>query len=151
MAQNIFTEADYYSIVLRINRLTAQSQRRWGKMNLAQMLEHCAVQLKLGLGILPVTKTEGIFLYRTAPGRWLSLFVIPWPNGFQTPSAMNMLTNHMPVASFDEEKVQLLTLLQQVIQKQSLARHPFYGPLNKKDWGRLIWVHLDHHLRQFSQ
>ncbi len=151
MASNIFTDADYHAIVQRINYLTPQGKRRWGKMNLPQMLQHCAIQLKLALGNLPGTKPESTFLFRTAVVRWLSLYIIPWPKGFETPSVMNMLTNNMSVESLDIEKAQLLDLLQQIIQKQSLARHPFYGLLSKKDWGRLIWVHLDHHLKQFSQ
>ncbi len=28
--------------------------------------------------------------------------------------------------------------------------HAFFGPLTGKQWGRLQYKHLDHHLRQFS-
>lgn len=30
------------------------------------------------------------------------------------------------------------------------GKHPFFEPLNTKEWRRFIWKHLDHHLRQFN-
>ncbi|EIM78792.1 hypothetical protein A3SI_02021 [Nitritalea halalkaliphila LW7] len=29
--------------------------------------------------------------------------------------------------------------------------HPFFGPLNKKEWGIVLFKHSDHHLRQFGR
>ncbi len=28
--------------------------------------------------------------------------------------------------------------------------HPRFGALNTKEWGVFVWMHLDHHLRQFG-
>jgi len=28
--------------------------------------------------------------------------------------------------------------------------HPVFGRMKKRDWGRFVWIHLDHHLRQFG-
>jgi hypothetical protein len=151
MAANIFVDGDDISIVQRIGRLAPGDKRGWGRMSLPQMLEHCCIQLKLALSILPYTGIEGLFLYRTALGRWLSLYVIPWPRGFETPSKMNMEKNGMPVLGFEDERNELLRLLEQVRQQATLAQHPFYGTLNRKDWGRLIWKNIDHHLRQYGQ
>ncbi|GAA4351206.1 hypothetical protein GCM10023185_09680 [Hymenobacter saemangeumensis] len=33
---------------------------------------------------------------------------------------------------------------------QPLAPHPGYGPLSRTQYGRFIYLHLDHHLRQFG-
>jgi Protein of unknown function (DUF1569) len=150
MAANIFYSSDFDLILQRIDQLTNQSQRRWGKMNLPQMLEHCAIQLKKALGISPATKAQGPALFRTSFGRWMALYAFPWPKGSNTPADMNMEINSVSVQSFEHEKAQLVQLLQQVQQKDSLGVHPFFGAVNKKDWGRLIWKHLGHHLRQFD-
>jgi hypothetical protein len=32
----------------------------------------------------------------------------------------------------------------------SFSPHPFFGKLNNKDWGRVTWKHLNHHLVQFG-
>lgn len=149
--KNIFNETDYANIVQRINNLTATNSRQWGKMNLQQTLEHCAIQLKKALGISAASKAEGPALFRTTVGRWVALYAFPWPKGSNTPVDMNMETNGLSAQSFENGKAQLLQLLQQVQQKDSFGVHPFFGALDKKDWGRLIWKHLDHHLRQFSQ
>jgi len=31
-----------------------------------------------------------------------------------------------------------------------LPRAGFFGPLTADEWDRLLWKHLDHHLRQFG-
>ncbi len=151
MKANIFTAADYTAIIARINRLTPQSIRQWGKMTLPQMLVHCGIQLKKAMGIIPAGKPEGPGFYRSAMGRWLLLYVVPWPKGTTSPQAMNMAGNQTATGNWEEEKAALLHLLQQVMQQGSLHPHPMFGVLNRKDWGRLIWKHLDHHLRQFGQ
>lgn len=148
--KNIFQQPDYESILERINFLTIYSKRQWGKMNLPQMLEHCAIQLKKALGLIPSSEPQGPALYRTGFGRYIALYLVPWPKNSATPPDMNMETNGIAVQSFEKEKEQLLQLLTQVQQKEHFSAHPFFGALNKKDWGRLIWKHLDHHLRQFG-
>jgi hypothetical protein len=150
MAANIFNSPDYANIQKRIEQLNAENQRRWGKMTLPEMLTHCGIQLKKALGILPQTPFEGPALYRTAPGRWLALYAFPWPKGSPTPSQMNMAINHVEAMEMEIARKELLQLLQDVQSKEALLPHPFFGQMNKKDWGRLIWKHVDHHLRQFN-
>ncbi len=150
MAANIFNETDYTAIKNRIHQLNMQSQRVWGKMSLPQMLEHCSIQLKKALGIIPEGAYEGPSMFRTAPGRWLLLYAMRWPRGVATPSQMNMLSNGATVADVQDSKRVLLGLLEKVQSQQHFSPHPFFGKMDKKDWGRLIWKHLDHHLKQFG-
>jgi hypothetical protein len=150
MAANIFNQKDYADIKNRINQLNAQSQRQWGKMSLPQTLEHCSIQLKKALGIIPESAYEGPAMYRTSFGRWLLFYAMPWPKSAATPSQMNMLQNGSTVADIQDSKRALLGLLEKVQSQDHLNTHPFFGKMGKKDWGRLIWKHLDHHLRQFG-
>lgn len=32
----------------------------------------------------------------------------------------------------------------------TLQHHPMFGDLDKEAWGRLIYIHLNHHLKQFG-
>jgi hypothetical protein len=147
---NIFNQEDYTQILSRIHLLNADAQKHWGKMSLPQMLEHCSIQLKMALGMLPDSSKTGPAIFRTVFGRWMGLYAFPWPKGSATPPVMNMQTNDVTVRDFNFEKQQLIDLLQQVQQKESYHAHAFFGAINKKDWGRLIWKHLDHHLKQFG-
>lgn len=150
MAANIFNETDYVEIKKRINHLNAASQRQWGKMSLPEMLEHCSIQLKKASGIIPESAYEGPAMYRTSFGRWLLLYAVPWPKGAATPSQMNMASNGSNVPDVQHSKQELLGLLEKVQLQDHFNPHPFFGKMEKKNWGRLIWKHIDHHLRQFG-
>jgi len=32
----------------------------------------------------------------------------------------------------------------------AIDRHPFFGPMTNEEWGSLMYLHLDHHLKQFG-
>ena len=36
------------------------------------------------------------------------------------------------------------------IQQMDLSEHTFFGELDRKEWARLTYKHLDHHLKQFG-
>ena len=150
MAEHIFIETDYLTIQNRIQALTADHHRRWGTMTLNEMLEHCAIQLKLALGKIEQKHFEGPSIQRSRFIRWAALYAVPWFRGLPTPSRMNTKRNQVQAADLETGKEQLLALLDEVQLAGDLKPHPFFGSLNRKDWGRLIWKHLDHHLRQFG-
>ena len=148
--ENIFNTKDYETIIRRINALTHNSKRKWGTMELPEMLEHCTIQLKLALFEIEGKKNEGSYILRTTFGRWLGLYLLPWQKGAITPSQMNIEKQSLNIKNFDEELTQLHYYLKQIFNTDIFQEHPIFGKLNKKDWGRLIWKHLDHHLKQFS-
>jgi hypothetical protein len=54
---------------------------------------------------------------------------------------------------FDGEKKRILENLDEFFQKahaNKLNDHPGFGKFSKADWSRLQFVHIDHHLQQFS-
>ena len=148
MASNISNQVDYDSIVSRIKSLSEHNQRKWGTMSVDQMLVHCSNQLKLGLSIIQQDTFEGPSIMRTKFGRWLLLYVLPWTRGLPTPSRMNMAK--APIVDLEPERKVLLELLDQAQKDLKLHPHPFFGALNEKDWGRLIWKHINYHLKQFG-
>ena len=56
--------------------------------------------------------------------------------------------------NFEDEKERLISLVQRFTQSGragiSKETHPFFGKLTVDEWDRLMWNHLDHHLRQFG-
>ncbi len=150
MPSNIFQKTDYLEIISRIKNLSTDNRRMWGTMNITEMLNHCSKQLELGLGKIEQNGIEGSFIMRTGFGRWFALYGVSWFRGLSTPKRMNVKENQYKIEGFQKEKDVLLMLLKEVLEKRSLKPHPFFGALSQKDWGRLIWKHLDHHLRQFN-
>ncbi|CAM1372112.1 DUF1569 domain-containing protein [Tenacibaculum xiamenense] len=150
MPSNIFQKSDYLEIVSRIEKLNADNERKWGTMNISEMLNHCGKQLELGLGKIEQNDLEGSFIMRTSFGKWVALYGLPWFKGVSTPQKMDIKKNTYMVGRFQKEKDLLFELLKEVLEKRNLNPHPFFGSLSEKDWGRLIWKHLDYHLRQFN-
>lgn len=147
--KTILKEADYLEIRNRILSISATSPRQWGKMDLQQMILHCTTQLKMALGEIP-SKRQGPSLMRTGLGKWLIFSNLPWPKGAKTPKEMNVATNNFLLTAIEIEKKDLLNYLEKVKSQDQLYPHPFFGNLNKDEWSRLIYKHLDHHLKQFG-
>jgi hypothetical protein len=67
------------------------------------------------------------------------------PKGFKIP--------HSAQFDFEFEKLQLLKILDAAWQTRSAADwgpHPMFGTMTVKEWGKLLQIHIDYHLRQFA-
>jgi hypothetical protein len=47
-------------------------------MEIAQMMQHCSIQMKKALDIAPFSEFTVPVIYRTSIGKWLAIYVIPW-------------------------------------------------------------------------
>src|SRR5688500_9492668 len=47
---SLFIQPDLENMLNRVEKLTLQSERRWGKMTVAQMLAHCNVSIETAMG-----------------------------------------------------------------------------------------------------
>jgi hypothetical protein len=150
MAENFFDATDRRQMQQRIVQLPEHAVRQWGTMTAPQMLRHCRAQLDLILHPDPKPLVHNTAL-RFAPIRWLAIYLVPWPKGSPTAPQMDVNKKLKDVGGFDEEKQLLLQSLEDVSQMEAFyAVHPLFGRLGRNDWGRIIWKHLDHHLRQFD-
>jgi hypothetical protein len=147
--KNILKESDYAEIRERIMALSATSPRKWGRMDLQQMLVHCTVQLKLAVGEIS-SRRQGPSLMRSGLGKRILFSNLPWPKGATTPKEMNVETNDFLLTDLETEKRNLLNYLDKAKGQEQFEPHPFFGHLNREEWSRLIYKHLDHHLKQFG-
>ena len=147
--KNILNEADYSEMTNRIQELSETNARLWGDMDVQQMLFHCTTQLKIALGDIS-HKRQGPSYMRSKLGKWLLFSNIPWPKGAETPAKMNVKTASNSFSDIETGKKELLNYLERVRQQKNLNEHPFFGELNRKEWARLTYKHLDHHLKQFG-
>ncbi len=147
--QNLFDAADRDAIVRRLSDLQPASPRQWGKMTVAQMLAHCAVALEVPCG--DRVKTQRLF------GRVLAPFVRSTVLG-EKPFTHNAPTDPdyriVDDREFAIEKARVAALVDKFCgrgpAKAEGVVHSFFGRLSGDQWGRLMYKHLDHHLRQFG-
>lgn len=151
--KNIHNKADYDEVVGRIATLNKLSQRRWGIMMVEQMLSHCSDQIRLATGEKEPHE-KPTFINRNI-AKYLGLWLpqIPFKN-MKDPVDMNQKYYGTPSTDIETEKEFLTSLLYAVRnfpKQKKLNTHPMFGELNFSQWGRFMYVHIDHHLRQFGK
>lgn len=147
---NLFNRAHAEALLKRLDRITADSSPLWGKMNAAQMVQHCQAPLRAAFG--SNMSKRGLMSYLF--GRIFKNQLI----GTDKPFSKNLPTDphFMPAdpRDFAQEKQQLSAEILAFLQKGKEAvtqnPHSFFGKMSGDEWGKLQWKHIDHHLRQFG-
>jgi hypothetical protein len=144
--KNLFDPAVKQDIIVRINKLTPQSQRQWGKMDVAQMLAHC--QMPLGVATGDHKLKGGFFLKLIGPLFKKQLFNDkPFKRDLPTDKSFKIADTR----DFEKEKQKLVQMITNFSETaMSGEPHPFFGKLTKEEWSKGTWKHLDHHLQQFG-
>ncbi len=145
--KNLFDAEAKQEIINRINQLTPQSQRKWGKMDVAQMLAHVQIPMGVALGTT------------TVKGNWLMKLILPmfkkmlydeksWKQGLPTDKTFIMTGLDK---NFENEKSLLLEKINRFTESNMInEKHPVFGKLTKEQWSKATWKHIDHHLKQFG-
>lgn len=144
--KNLFDLAVKQDIIVRINKLTPQSQRQWGKMDAAQMLAHC--QMPLGVAVGKHKLKANFFFRLIGPLIKEKLFNDkPFTHDLPTDTSFKIAD----ARDFEKEKQNLIAMINEFSETtMSGEPHPFFGKLTKEQWSKGTWKHLDHHLRQFD-
>ena len=144
--KNLFDPAVKQDIIDRINKLTPQSQRQWGKMNVAQMLAHCQRPLGVATG---GHKLKGGFLLKLIGPLFKKQLFNDKPFKRDLPTDKSFIITEPK--DFEKEKQNLIQMINHFSETtMSGEPHPFFGKLTNEQWSRGTWKHLDHHLQQFG-
>ena len=145
-----FTEEKRDEFRNRVLRITAANPRQWGTMNVSQMLHHLNLACGGSLGFYDLPD-ESYLVSRTV-FRWI---LVDWypeqPVGLRLPKGFKI--THDAAFDFDFEKEQLLKILDAAWHAMTAADwqpHPMFGSMTVKEWGKLLQIHIDYHLRQFA-
>ena len=145
--KNLFDAAVKQDIIDRIHRLTPSTERKWGKMNVSQMLAHLQAPIGIAFGT------------STVRGNWLMKLILPlfkkklydetpWKQGLPTDKSFIMTGTEK---DFTVEKNLLLDKISRFTEANMInEKHPLFGKLTKEQWSKATWKHIDHHLRQFN-
>jgi Protein of unknown function (DUF1569) len=152
MKKSILDPDGRASILARIGNMKADAPAQWGKMNAAQCICHIADQIRVALNTLP-TVDRSTFMSRTFV-KTLVMLGMPAPKG-KVPTApeIDQVSAGTKPTTFEADRKELLLLIERFLATgdgYAYQPHPFFGALSKKQWGKLIWTHLDHHLSQFG-
>lgn len=147
---HLFDMAAVADVKARILRLDPGSTRQWGRMDAAQALAHCAIGLESALGD---RRPPRVFLGRIL-GRWVKRLAIgnERPFGRNSPTSPEfIISDHRDLT---REQARLCELIDRFAKGGSSActthPHSFFGPMAPQEWAKLMFKHLDHHLRQFG-
>ena len=130
----------------RLERLHPDAKAGWGKFDAPRMLCHIGDALRVALGELPSVPTHS-WLSRTL-GRFVVVNTSFKPPRAKIQTAPEMLTSTPQSWQADVDVIKRLAA--RVATGAASATHPAFGPLTPKEWGQLMWKHMDHHLRQFG-
>lgn len=147
--KNLFDKEVYEEIISRLNLLKSQSQRQWGKMDVAQMLAHCKEAFKVPLSDKPLKRTFIGFLLGGMIKHKLHNDS-PWKQNLPTAPQFIIKDSR----NFEKEKNELLLLINKFHTGNPAAIekivHPMFGKFTGEQWGKAMYKHLDHHLTQFG-
>jgi hypothetical protein len=148
-AQSLYDRHQHEVIISRLSSVRPDARRQWGKMDVAQMLAHCQVPLRVAMGDVKLERSLiGVLFGGMArrkllkPGNW----------DHDMPTAPEFRVKEP--REFTREHEALLELVRRFGRggPSGLTKepHPFFGALSVEQWDALQWKHLDHHLRQFG-
>ena len=148
---NIFTKDVSDEIIGRINKLAPDSQRLWGKMDVAKMLAHCCVTYEMVYEPEKHPKPNpvmGLIL------KFLVKRVVVGEKPFKKNNPTGPQFIMKSEKDFEPEKARLIAYIEKT---QTLGESEFegkksasFGALTKTEWNNMFYKHLNHHLSQFG-
>ena len=149
--QNVFDAKDAQEYINRINNLTPETQRKWGKMSVNQVLAH--LNVAYDLTFMPEKFPKPSFIAKFLLSRFVKPKItneIPYKQSLPTSPAFIIADER----NFEEEKAKLIGNIQRV---QQLGREAFegkeninFGKMTAQGWNNMFAKHLNHHLEQFG-
>ena len=149
--QNVFDAKDAQEYINRINNLTPETQRKWGKMSVDQVLAH--LNVAYDLTFTPEKFPKPNFIAKFLLSKFVKPKItneIPYKQSLPTSPAFIIADER----NFEEEKAKLIGNIQRV---QQLGREAFegkeninFGKMTAQCWNNMFAKHLNHHLEQFG-
>ncbi|WP_281635711.1 DUF1569 domain-containing protein [Flavobacterium marginilacus] len=144
---SIFDKIDNQSIIDRINTLNPETAPLWGKMSVDQMLKHTNEVIIVAFGERNIKVNFFIRLL----GKMSKKSTFNFGFNKNSPTAKEFIFTGK--YDFEQAKSELIKNFSRFTEKPvpiTIMDHPFWGKMTYKDWNKLMWKHIDHHLTQFG-
>ena len=146
--KSIFEISTQEELFNRINAITQQHQAQWGKMNVNQMVKHCALCDEMYLGKI---KIKRVFLGRLIGPIFLRKFLKEGKVFDRNSPTSSSIKASVEREDLEKDKTYWRNLINEYNRFNNPGFvHPFFGPMTKDEIGILAYKHADHHLRQFG-
>ena len=145
---DFFDNVNFQALVNRLEEITLSSQRKWGIMTVAQMLHHLNVAIGSGLGYFTL-EDKSTFMSRGIIKCMILDVLKRFPVNAETPRTLKVNGDF----NFDTEKKLLLEILYKAFETKTDATwqvHTYFGKITRKQCGKLIMIHCNHHFQQFG-
>ena len=146
--KNLFEKETFHEVMLRLNQINSNADRKWGKMTVEQMLAHASTPFEYALGD---KKGKQSFIGMVLKPFAKNVFFEEKPYRQNLPTAPEFKINAADQKQFIAEKTKLTNLLNRFHGdgKNELGKHPhiFLGKITPDEWARTMYKHLDHHFR----
>lgn len=146
---NLYNQSDVSGILNRIENLSSNSQRQWGKMNVEQMLSHLNTFLETALDL---NSPKRLLIGRILGSFFKSRYISEKRFSMNSRTHKTYIIND--IRDFEKEKTKSIELIKLFfdggISKCTSKPHSFFGNLAPEEWAITQWKHFDHHLRQFG-
>lgn len=144
--KSLFDPVAKQQILDRIELLTPDTQRVWGKMDVAQMMAHLQKPIGVALGTHEV---KGNFIRRLILPLFKKMLYDEKPYKRSLPTDKTFIITDPRI--FEQEKKILMDMIHQFTpQNMATEVHPVFGRMTKENWSKAMWKHADHHLKQFG-
>jgi hypothetical protein len=148
--KNLFEAETVAEVKERMAGLRPDSERLWGKMAPAQALAHCcgAMEMAAGTKLLPRRFLGRIF----GPVAKKSILRDGKPFRPNSPSDKHLVVADERDLIVERQRLSGLIDRFAAAGPAGCTTHPhsFFGSLTPVEWAEFMYVHLDHHLRQFG-
>jgi hypothetical protein len=138
--QNEFTK--------RINSVTAEDKPLFGKMNVFQMICHCADQFRIMFAEFEGLKRQNVDVVKLRE-MVIRNETVPTVDGLD--QAAGGGTKPTQLQNDKEILIAYLNRFTKTGDNYIFSFHPYYGDINKATWEKLVIHHMDHHLKQFGK
>lgn len=151
MAASILQAEVKQQLINRIDKLTPDSKALWGTMEVNQMLAHLNDAVKIALGMKP-SVNKGNFITNKIVFPIMTYVFTNWPKNLPTAPEMAQQYKGTPAKDFYTEREFLKKMIDIFEEREAekIKEHPLFGKLSKEEWGHLLVVHFNHHLKQFG-
>ncbi len=144
----MFLEYEGTNFVSRIKEVEENDIAKYGKMNVHQMIFHCADQFSMLFGEIEGLKRENVDLreMREKLQRNESVRTV---NGLDQSAGKGTKPT-----TFEQDKELLISYINKFSECErdyKFSFHPFIGEVNGEYWERVVIHHLNHHLTQFGR
>lgn len=145
----LFDKESLESAIGRLEKITADQQPLWGKMNPAQMMSHCSATMIVARDQREIKR---MFLSYILGSLIKKEFYNDNPVKKNNPTHKTFIRTND--AELEKERAELIEHLRAFQaggpEKCTAKPHAFFGNLTKEQWGMGMYKHLDHHLQQFG-